>query len=170
MKAQDNNLAPRDFFEEEVLPSLKRITMDERNAFLSFIPLSAFICVLGKILNEDEKWETTGTDRTNFNKAIREFPSLQRYSALNKPKSPLYDRFRCALIHRFQDDNALLLSPGKNDLDNKIIGCQELYEDIERAWEKLKTMPQYDSKKMTSGLVQVMGNLTGTTQNISIMN
>jgi hypothetical protein len=89
---------------------------------------------------------------------------LKDYQALNaKPDCLLYKGLRCGMIHSFMPDKKIKITQGQNDLDNKVIGIEALYQDLHKAWLQVCT-DQKDFVEKTSAL-HVDNSISGTTSN-----
>ena len=123
----------------------------------AFSVLASIIEILGKCLNSDA-WNQSGCSEYDFGIALSSFPSLQKYyyatedktikirkkgnpTTLNK--TSLYHSLRCSIIHAgFPDGVPLNRSLNiVNTTTNGIeaIGCDDLYNDILKAWDDLKS-------------------------------
>jgi hypothetical protein len=106
----------------------------------------------------------TGSSKKFCSKLIGKAKDLKKYQALNaKPDCLLYKGLRCGMIHSFMPDKKIKIRQGQNDLDNKVIGIEALYQDLHKAWLQVCT-DQKDFVEQTSAL-HVDNSISGTTSN-----
>lgn len=124
----------------------------------AFTLLSIMIEVLGKCLSPGD-WQQGGNSKEDFNKALKEYPSLRKYQNV----SDLYSDLRCGMAHALLLKSGVVLVPDENDLFNCIIGCKDLYLDICQAWEDLKSGQVTSQKDLDADVMPVNGEASGTT-------
>lgn len=161
------NISLQDFIDKFIIGDLKPIV--ESQPYLAFVLLSATIEFLGKCLSNTNDWQKTGESEFNFCNAIQTYPSFDKYkvkfgesTTLKNHnmvyKNKLYKELRCAMVHALQPTSEIVLRGERNDLENNIVGCRELYEDVIAACEFVKSKI---SKKIPMYINQ---ELTGTTK------
>lgn len=149
-KEKTRDYAVTEFIDEQ-LRNLESIVPSQ--PFLAFPLLSIIIELLGKCLSSSS-WDKRDESEKDFCNAINTLNGLKQYRKLNTKKinkkgkvvvkhkqevytNLLYTYLRCNMVHAFLPSPNIRLTSDNNDLDNKIIGCQELYNDIKSAWEEL---------------------------------
>jgi hypothetical protein len=70
------------------------------------------------------------------------------------------------MLHSFIPDG-FRLAPGKNDFSKDEIGCEELYNDVRKAWEYIRNRKRESIKKV---LFTVDGVSSGSTINNIFIN
>lgn len=124
----------------------------------AFFLLSAAIELFGKCMNPTPDWQATNS--SDFKTALT-LRSLQKYSGINGLPDKMYSSLRCGLLHACMPKSDIKLVSDKNDLDNSIIGCNELYDDIKIAWNELKQSPLC-KKDMSSPIFEVNKSLSSS--------
>lgn len=142
---------------QSVIDELKDIV--ENHPFHAFALQAIVMEVLGKCLNRDPDWQHFEPKGVDFNKALTDYKSLNKYLALNNP----YNTLRCGMAHAFLPKEGILLVPDRNDFSNDTIGCKELYEDIIAAFNEIKDGNISPSKDMTKSVLQINDVESGAT-------
>ena len=166
------DISLQNFINQFIIDDIKPIV--ENHAYLAFVLLSAAIEFLGKCLSNADDWQTLGESEYDFCNAIQTCPSLNKYKVKfgesttvkghnNVYKNKLYKELRCAMVHALQPNSDIVLGRERNDLENNIIGCRELYEDVVKACEHIKSM---NISKNTT--VYVDGDTTGSTSTMHL--
>ena len=161
------DISLQNFINKFIIDDIKPIVNSQ--AYLAFVLLSAAIEFLGKCLSKADDWQTSGESEYDFCNAIQTYPSLNKYKVKfgesttvkghnNVYKNKLYKELRCAMVHALQPSSKIILRGERNDLENNIIGCQELYEDVVAACEFVKSKISKDFP------MYISGELTGTTK------
>lgn len=143
--------------------------------YISAVILSIVIEILGKCLLETSLSDkSTETDKC-FKEAIDKCASLKKYSVLDykegtKLKNKLYTFLRCGLAHSLTT-GSLKLKDDKNDLNNNVIGCAELFSDVKSAWEQIVNKSAEINAKMDLAqkcfYIDSSTSTSGTTQSHS---
>ena len=140
-----------------VIDELKNIVNE--HPYHAFALLTIVIEVLGKCLNSNPDWQHFEPKGVDFNKALTDYKSLNKYLALNC----LYNTLRCGMAHAFLPKEGIELVPDRNDLSSNTIGCKELYEDIIAAFNEIKAGNISPTKDMSKSVLQVNDSLSGAT-------
>ena len=142
----------------EILNGMEDIV--NNHPYHAFALLAIFIVMLGKCLSEGD-WQQVNHSKEDFNRALIEYPSLEKYQTV----SDLYSILRCGIAHAMLIKPGVILVPDTNDLPNKIIGCRDFYNDICQAWERLKSSKEIALKDLDQDVMQVQDDVTGSTIN-----
>ncbi len=145
----------------------------EEEPYWSFVLQSAMIEFMGKCYSiakrldsrsRVEDMQEGGHSKNDFGKMIQNSEALKGYQALNN-NDELYHNLRCGMLHALLPKEGIQLAPEKNDLQNKIIGADDLYNDLQKAWENIKK--DSDTSKFLEGKVlETQGELSGATQSL----
>lgn len=133
--------------------------------YLSFVVLSVILEFIAKCRLSNFETDTRGKTKNNYNDAINKIEALKKYRYLSDCKCDLYTSLRCPMVHSCTPKDDIILSPDKNDLENKTIGAKELYGDLRLAWKEI-----LDDKKdgLNKEIIIVTGVLSGLTTNTSM--
>lgn len=101
--------------------------------YLAFMILSVIIELLGLCKNGLKL--VNGKHADTYSAAISSYKSLAKY---NDSLLDLYHGLRCGMLHVGMPQKDLKLCRNHNDLDNKVIGCHDLYDDVQSAWADIK--------------------------------
>ncbi len=142
----------------EILNGMENIV--NNHPYHGFALLAIFVEVLGKCLSGND-WQHRNHSKTDFNKALTDYSSLQKYKVI----PDLYHILRCGIAHALLVKPGVILVPDKNDLPNNIIGCRDFYNDICQAWEDLKSNKLTALKDLDKEVMQVQDDVTGSTIN-----
>lgn len=125
-----HNYTLREFI-DNLLEDTKSVV--DSKPYLAFMILSVVIEQLGLCKNGLKL--VNGTHADTFNMVLESFESLAKYkdSLLD-----MYHDLRCGMLHVGMPQEGLKLCRNQNDLDNKVIGCHDLYDDVQSAWEDIK--------------------------------
>lgn len=138
----------------------------KKNPYISFILLSSFIEFLGKCMERRKDFQEDKHSKKDYYNVINSLQSLIAYKKFNdnskRNSNYLYTHLRCGMLHALLPKDNLILSSSSNDINNNIIGAEELYSDLKKAWEELKKDPNLQSYLNSNQLV-VKDNLTGST-------
>lgn len=116
-------------------------TFIETSPYHSFVLLCNMLEFLARCSNnmDSKKWEDSGKKQIVDN-YISQSNALKKYSELiddtGNPLS-LYKELRCGMLHTLTPGK-LSLTNNCNDISNKVIGANELYEDLNAAWQEIK--------------------------------
>ncbi len=142
---------------QSVIDELKDIV--DNHPFHAFALLAIVIEVLGKCLNSNPDWQHFEPKGIDFNKAMTDYKSLNKYLALKS----LYGTLRCGMAHALLPKEGIQLVPDRNDFGNNTIGCKELYEDIVAAFEEIKDGKISPRKDMCKSVLQIHDQESGAT-------
>ena len=142
---------------QSVIDELKDIV--EKHPFHAFALLAIVVELLGKCLNGNPDWQHFEPNGVDFNKALTDYKSLNKYKALKNP----YNTLRCGMAHALLPKEGILLVPEKNDFNNNTIGCKELYEDIIAAFNEIKDGSISPNKDMSKSVLQINDVESGAT-------
>lgn len=150
------------FMDKIVFSDTEKIMKDY--PYHAFAIIAIGIEIIGKLVC-GEKLDKSGVSGKFFYKAIQTCPSLGKYKKYNTDKNAnlLYKGLRCSMLHSFIPDGFKLV-PGKNKLDENVIGCEELYDDVCKAWVFIKKH-EITSNNIKEILFNVNGVSSGSTIN-----
>lgn len=133
--------------------------------YMSFVILSVILEFIAKCRLSDFDADTRGKTKNYFTDAINDIEALRKYRSLSDCNCDLYTSLRCPMVHSCTPKDDIILSPDKNDLENKTIGAKELYGDLRLAWKEV-----LDDKKdgLNKEIIIVTGVLSGSTTNTSM--
>ena len=114
----------------------------ESNPYFAFIVLASAIefiarCRDGNNAKESGKKYVETIDCLNSFEKYRKFTIIKGKGHTNK----IYTDLRCGLLHTTMPDKGIKLSSGENELQNNVVGCVSLYEDVKKAWAEIKSDP-----------------------------
>lgn len=145
----------------------------DKSPYLSFIILSAILEFMGNcyLRGQGPKDST----RKIFFNLINNTEALKAYKVLNfkndknEDNNYLYKYLRCGMLHEVLPKEDIVLCPDRNDLSNsgKTVGAKNLYEDMKKAWEELKLLPDVSSYIESTEALKVIGELSGSTHSFS---
>lgn len=125
-----HNYTLREFI-DNLLEDTKSVV--DSKPYLAFMILSVVIEQLG--LCKNGLTLVNGTHADTYNMALKSSASLEKYmNALPN----MYKELRCGMLHVGMPQEGLKLCRNQNDLDNNVIGCHDLYDDVQSAWEDIK--------------------------------
>ena len=110
-------------------PELKEKAIEEikdEHPYFAFLLMAVGIEFLGKCINEDEEWQTSGKSRADFNRGLSIGP-LNKYSGSTPD---LYECLRCGLVHALTPSGGIVLS---NSDKNVNLNCDSFYSDFVEA-------------------------------------
>lgn len=153
------------FMDKIVFSDTEKIKKDY--PYHAFPIIAIGIEIIGRLAC-DEEFDKSGVSGELFYKAIQTCPSLGAYKKYNADKNInlLYKGLRCSMLHSFIPDG-FRLAPGKNDFSKDEIGCEELYNDVRKAWEYIRNRKRESIKKV---LFTVDGVSSGSTINNIFIN
>ena len=127
------------FISDHYIIELRKLISDN-HPFVAFIVIASGIEFLGKAISNNTFFED-GHSKTDFNNALSQFPSLQKYSNLglfvkNNIDLSLYKGLRCGIVHSTCPQNGIVLTEGNNALP-KEIGLIDLSNDFIAACDDL---------------------------------
>ena len=110
----------------------------ESNPYFAFIVLASAIEFIARCRLQDI--HTKEISKKVYLKAINKLKSFKKYRQLKeKNGNKLYTLLRCGLAHTTMPDKGITLSSGENELQNNVVGCVSLYEDVKKAWAEIKS-------------------------------
>lgn len=148
----------------------------DKSPYLAFVVLSAILEYMGHCLlkNEGPSMNTKEIfyDLINNVKALKKYRELN-FKETNKKGNEinnnyLYKYLRCGMIHTILPNEDIVLSPDKNELSKRIVGAKELYEDIKKAWEELKSLPEVSKNMEAVDALKVVDELSGSTISVNV--
>ena len=112
-------MTAKEFIEKELLPTVEYLA--NKQPYSAFVLMAAGTEFLGKAMRKDARWDDKGSHgKDDFNNAIDKlFPQTNHlyYSSV-----PLYDKFRCGLLHIvLQKPGLVLHKKGNHRKDNVIL-------------------------------------------------
>jgi hypothetical protein len=173
-------LKPRDF--------IKTVFIDEVNAIINNHPYIAFMVMgvgiefLGKSIDKSlTNWDTAHRSRKDFNDAIKNIPSLQKYEPFIDSHD-IYSSLRCGLLHSAVPGHSITLSSKTEaahllqDNGRLNLKVEDFYADFKLACEHVIADAYPTDNKMEKPFIQVPGDnfnagtniATGSTQSIQI--
>lgn len=130
--------------------------------YLAFALMCIGIEFLGKCLHSKDIHKG-GESRDNFDNALEKYPSLNKYQSIEN----LYGCLRCGLLHAFLPNDGVILSDDQNDLPNKVIGCEDFYNDFVTACgDAIDDTKDIAERNLEEQMLEIVKNLTGTTHEI----
>lgn len=141
------------------------------NPYLAFFIMAGTLEFIARCKCQLEDFQDGSHTKGRFVEAINNIDALAAYRVLNfkdndKDNNLLYNSIRCGLLHAGIPDKGIILSAEKNDLEKKVVGCKDLYEDIKKAWAEIKNDPKIDSYISTNIKLSTDGVLSGDTETI----
>lgn len=154
-------LKSKDFIKSVLIDELGG--MINGHPYISFVIMGIGIEFLGKCLaTTRNEWNEGGHSETDFENAIKNFPSLKKYESYLKSHK-LYSSFRCGLVHAISPKVQVTLS-SKGELGHLIeqggrinLKVEEFYDDFKQACEYVINMKFAPGDKMNSDFLQVPG-------------
>ena len=138
----------------------KRISqLAKRYPYQSFVVMSAALEFLGKCYARNPNFQESGHSRTACENVINALPSLQEY----RNYSDLYHTLRCGMLHAFTPDGIVLTRGDRNDATKNVIGAKKICEDLRKAWEELKRIPDCKKYLLETEILEVNGTASGST-------
>ena len=136
--------------------------------------------IIGKCFCKGD-YNNSGPSEDCFYTAIQRCTELVKYKQFNTKKiikrrwwifsrkkvkqtNELYAGLRCALLHSFIPDGFKLVQD-KHNFTNREIGCLELYDDVDRAWQAIKSKKTKVRKDLKQKVYIVDGATSGSTSN-----
>ncbi len=163
-------MAQQDF---DVKDSISGIISDlnsvvKQHPYVAFSVLFLLIEFLGKCLNSKD-WDK-GKSSKEFYDAIQKYNNLQKYKTFNSTPQKNYNdlyKIRCAFAHRLLIDAGFMLDKGCNDFSRNIIGCKDLYDDIQLAWQDVLQGNIVVKKNLNIKKMSINGTLSGNPTTIA---
>jgi hypothetical protein len=148
----------------------------ESNPYLAFVLLSAILEYMGNCnrMGQGSKDET----RTIFYDLINNVEAFRDYRQLNYQinivdkkngtqkiidNNYLYKYLRCGMLHEMIPKKEIVLCPDRNNLSQKVIGAKNLYEDMEKAWDELKSSSEVSKYMESTDALTVFDEISGST-------
>lgn len=155
------NYTLQEFVQEVLLGGIKELV--EKNPYLAFFVLCVDIELFGRILDPDADIHAWKKTSKYFYGAIRcrEITSFAKYRPIG---TNMYKKLRCGILHSGIPGVDIKLVDKNNDIPNKIIGCQALYNDIKRAWQEILDN-DLAKKDLSQPIFETDGAISGMTQN-----
>ena len=144
----------------------------DKKPYMAFVIMSSILEFKGKCYHKRRDFQETGTSKNDYYDAINKLDSLKEYRILNNSSNNngqdtnnnyLYTSLRCGMVHAFLPKVDIILAPSENDLSKKIVGAQELYTDLQKAWEEIKQIADIASYINENLALNVAGELSGST-------
>lgn len=137
----------------------KRLSqLTKRYPYQSFVVMSAALEFLGKAFSGRNNFQESGHSSGDFEDVIKNLSALKKYSKYND----FYHKLRCGMLHAFAPDD-IILKRGMNNIEKNEIGARELCEDLRKAWEELKTLPNCKAHIKETYILDVHGTMSGST-------
>lgn len=148
----------------------------DRSPYLSFVLLSAILEFLGTC-NRIGKGSKDDT-RTIFYDLINNIVAFEDYKQLNYQvkledkksgtekvidNNYLYKYLRCGMLHEMIPQKEIVLCPDRNNLSQKVIGAKNLFEDMQKAWVELKSLPEVSKYIESTDALTVFDEFSGST-------
>ena len=139
----------------------------ESNPYFAFIVLASAIEFIARCNNCRESQDIHHAKRISkkvYLKAINTLKSFKKYRQLKeKNGNKLYTLLRCGLVHTTMPNKGITLSSEKNELQNNVVGCMSLYEDVKNAWAEIKADPSILQYLQTNNGLVISEDLPITT-------
>lgn len=136
----------------------------DKNPYFAFVLLSAILEFLG---NCNRKGKGSKDDTKDiFNDLINNVDAFKEYRKFKddtKDYNYLYKYLRCGMLHEMIPKNEIVLCPDRNNLSQNVIGAKNLYEDMEKAWDELKSSPEVSKYMESTDALTVFDVFSGTT-------
>ena len=140
--------------------------------YLAFVLLSGILEFMGNCYRAGQG--SKNDTRKIFYDLINNVNALADYRMLNyqsqDPSSGkdldnngLYKYLRCGMLHELIPKNEIVLCPDINDISQRMIGAKNLYEDMKRAWDELKSIPYVLSYMEKTDALNVVDGFSGFT-------
>jgi len=161
-------MMPKDFIKTVLINEVGEIA--STHPYISFATMAIGIEFLGKCLNSQEKWNTTGQSKDDFELAVNRLNSLSPYRPLLL-NNKLWDSLRNGFSHSFVPKTPITLS-SKDEAEHLVetkpgrmnLKCENFYEDFKNACQEVIDM-HFNSGKMTKPLIEVPDTNSTTTPN-----
>jgi cytoskeletal protein RodZ len=173
-------LKPNDFIKTVFIDEVSKLIND--HPYISFMVMGVGIEFLGKSIDKNlTNWDTPNRSRKDFNDAIKNIPSLQKYQPFIDTHD-IYSSLRCGLLHSAVPGHSITLS-SKGEAPHLLqdngrlnLKVEEFYADFRAACELVINDTYPANNKMEKPFIQVPGNTfnagtylsTGSTQSIQI--
>ena len=141
----------------------------DQSPYLAFILLSAILEFMGNCnkRGRGSKYSTKEIffDLINNSEALKDYKKLNFRNDKNENNNYLYKYLRCGILHEVLPKGDIVLCPDRNDLSGtkKTIGAKNLYEDMKKAWEELKSSSEISSYLEETDAVCVIDEFSGST-------
>lgn len=149
----------QDFVEDRNVDSLVK-----NKPYYAFPLIACFVELLGKCLDPNPNWNKNSKKHKNpFSDAIQHYDSFIQYREIDN----LEDLLRNGMIHTVCPKDGIKLA-SDNDINNNIIGCEDLYEAVKTTVKKIKE-GVYDKlikKSINSPYISIENGITGNTNTI----
>ncbi|MBC8146983.1 MAG: hypothetical protein H8E98_03225 [Bacteroidetes bacterium] len=133
-------LKPKDFIKSVLVDEVD--SMIEKHPYISFIIMGIGIEFLGKCIDTSlNDWNVPGRSKRDFEKAINDIPSLQKYSTYLSTFD-LYGSFRCGLAHAVSPKYKITLS-SKDEMGHLVQGTGRLNLKVEDFYADFKSAGEY---------------------------
>lgn len=126
--------------------------------YQSFVVMSAALEFLGKCYSKRSNFQESRHSKDDCNLVIKTLIAFKDYSKYND----LYHDLRCGMLHAFTPDG-IILTKGINDIKNNKIGARQFCEDLRKAWEELKMIPDIKKYITETHILDVNGTSSGST-------
>ena len=136
----------------------------DKSPYLSFVLLSAIFEFMGNCNRKGQGSKDNSKDI--FNDLINNVDALKEYRVFkdnNKDYNYLYKYLRCGMLHEMIPKKEIVLCPDRNNLSQNIIGAKNLYEDMEKAWDELKSSPEVSKYIENTDALTVFDEFSGST-------
>jgi len=154
-------LKPKDFIKTCLVDELA--SMIDEHPYISFIIIGIGIEFLGKSINNNLKdWNVRRRSKKDFEEAIINIPSLQKYTPYLTTHD-LYGSLRCGLAHAVSPKFKITLS-SKHEMGHMIedsgrlnLKIEDFYQDFKLACEYVINRTYLPDDKMNEDFLQVPG-------------
>lgn len=144
---------------DSIFNKKKMSQLTKRYPYQSFVVMSAALEFLGKCYERNPNFQESGHSKTTCENVINALPSLQEY----KCYSDLYHTLRCGMLHAFTPNGIVLTRGDGNDAKKNMIGARKFCEDLRKAWEELKQIPECKKYLLGTEILEVTGTVSGST-------
>lgn len=140
--------------------------------YLAFVLLSSLLEFMGNCYQKSQGSKNTTREiffnLINNNEALKEYRRFNykvkdQKSGIDIDNNYLYKYLRCGMLHELLPKEDIVLCPDRNDLSQKVIGAKNLYEDMKRAWDELKSLSDVSSYMESTDVLIVFDAFSGST-------
>lgn len=140
--------------------------------YLAFVLLSSLLEFMGNCYQKSQGSKNTTREiffnLINNNEALKEYRRFNykvkdQKSGIDIDNNYLYKYLRCGMLHELLPKEDIILCPDRNDLSQKVIGAKNLYEDMKRAWDELKSLSDVSSYMESTDVLIVFDAFSGST-------
>lgn len=114
------------------------------NPYFAFIVMSSAIEFIARCRSKLHNFHNRNNTKNRYMDAINSLSAFEKYRVFNVTQgkgqiNKFYTTIRCGLLHATMPNKGIILSSKYNDLNNNVIGCISLYEDVKAAWIEIKS-------------------------------